>query len=406
MPRFLVLLLLLCTTPPAMAADVTIDTSATIASDGNLFRLPENGRTLLPHRGGDVIKLAQATLGIESIQSALALAGHATISRSWFARNGTLDNSGYDVRGSARYLAARGAIDASGGRARRLVSFEDNRSGSRSIQTIDSASLLLSRAVIGDVRAIAGGGYQRSVNSDPTIALNDYRRINYTIGLGYYSPAGNIVAVQGRMVRSHGLNDRSALIGGQTILYRASFVERSIEARLFYAPSVLCQIDGRIGYTRHRDDSAVAGDFGGITGDATLTLSPRRALRMILRGTRQYDTSSGIFSNGVRVGRLAVNATGEATPAVSITLSADRSWRDFRYDVQSTTPLVGRDERISTVGGSIDYHPSSRWRLVLTGNRGERASSDSRLRYRDTMIALSGTFSFGPGRTASMRAGS
>lgn len=405
MPRSFVLLLLLCGSRPAMAADVTITTSAAIASDSNLFRVPAATRMLLPHGGSDVVKLAQATFGIESIRSTSALAGHATINRSWFAHNGPLDNTGYDVGGSARYLGVRGSIEANGARARRLVSFEDIRSGSRSIQTIDSANLLVSRAVIGDIRAIAGGNYQRSVNSDPTIGRNDYRRINYTVGLGYYSPAGNIAAVQGRVVSSRGLNDRSALIGGQTILYRASFVERSIEARLLYVPSVLCRIDGRIGYTRHRDDSAVAGDFGGLTGDATLTLSPRRAVRITLRATRQYDTSSGVFSNGVRVERLAINATGEASETVSVTVSADRSSRDFRYDVQSTTPLVEREERIGTMGASIDYHPSSSWKIQLTGSRGQRTSSDSRFRYRDTLIALSGTFGFGTNRAASIRSG-
>ncbi len=380
------------------AAEIKVDLTAGGVHDSNLFRLSAPARALATHGGADDIYSASAGVSITSDHDPLSIAAQLAATRSWFAHNKALANTGYAADVALHYRAPRASVDVDGNVVRRLANFEDLRSTtSGSLQTLSGATLEATRSVLGDVRLIGGAGFQRSSNSNPALAIADYNRLSAHGGIGYYSPTGNILAIEGSMVRATGLNDRQSTVGGTLFAYRASFSEQTAALHLFYSPSVLWQIDTRIGYTRHKDKSGVAGDYSGLTGRLDARWVPREALQLHARLSRDFQTSSGVFSNGVKASQIMLEGIGQASPRLTLTLAATRRYRSFRYDLQAPLTLAGHKERIDEGRLTIGYTPSYRFSLLFDAARSTRHSSSAIFRYRDTQLTATLVAHFGPG---------
>lgn len=380
---------------PAGAVRLSYDIAGIMQYEDNLFRLPKAMAGALPHGGGDRIAAVSGSMAIDGGSGDLSFGAKASGQQSWFAHNGYLDNFGYSATAHARYAGQRGSIAIEGGWRHRLTAFEDIRGTARNFQTLASGSTDATMAIGADIRAIGRADIVRSTNSLAAISPNDYRRIGAAAGLGLYSPAGNILSLEGKIETSHGLND-SGTVGGAP--YRSSYVERSIVTRLYWQPSVMWQIDARLGYSWHDDRSVVALDFSGLTGDATVTWSPARAIQIALRGARLYESNSAIFSNGIRNSEIDALFKADITDRANIRVNLRRAWRLFRYDSQAIVPLTLRSEVLTRAAVSLGYRVGPAI-VTLTGAHERRDSPQPDYRFRANVIDLSVSLPFGAAGT-------
>lgn len=366
--------------------------------DDNLFRMNAATAKLQSHGGSDNYRIVQPIVSVEDESGSLTYTASAAASKAWFAHNSFLNNTGYALQGHATYTGERNQFDIQASTQRRLTAFEDLRGSFKSIQKVTNARGEASQSFAGYFRAVGTLSFAQSTSTAAIVAVNDYRRYGGSFGLGYYSPAGNILSVQGEVRRSDGLNDRIAVIGSTPMLYRADYTDKSVFARLLYQPSVLFQVDGRIGYTWHNDRSGVAGDFSGITGSAAAHWSPLRALTIDVKAARQFESNSGIFSNGVRESEVTGAVTAAVTETLSAKVSAGRHWRRFRYDLLTDNPFGAHSEQFNEVAATLSYTPTEMLTLSGSYTHDSRTSSAAIYRFNANVVMLSATLSFGGSR--------
>ena len=383
------LMLALCASAPGHAADVSAVTSVQGSLDSNIFRIPADLKRQIGKSASDRIATAQGGLMLDMNWQDVRVQGHATAQYMAFARNTDLNNFGYDLGASAAKQGSISSLSFDGSSQRRLTSFQDVRSTARSIQSLTTVHGVTTRSVLGDFRLILGGDYARSTNTDPRISLADYSRYGIRFGFGYYSPIGNVAAVEGRIARSAGLTDSPVTINGGTGFYRSSYVEKSIEAHLLYKPSVLLSFDGRIGIADHRDRSIFHQDFTKPIGDIQLTWTPRPSLQFSIEGRRAFQSSSALLSNGVRTTSARISAMLQVTDRLQLSADYNKVWSNFLVSVTQAGLGAGHKEATGTAEGQLTYDPGGRFAVQLSASHGERTSPDRFYRYEQTQVSIS-----------------
>ena len=384
----------------ASAADLSATASVQGESDSNIFRIPAGLERQLAKPASDRIVTAQGLLTLDKDWNDLRIDGHAAALYTAFAHHADLDNFGYDIGANAARQGSVSSIVFAGSAQRRLASTQDVRNTGRSIQSIADAQGLVTRSLLGDFRAILGGDFTQNTDSDPRIAVSDYRRFGVRFGFGYYSPSGNVAAIEGRVARSRGLNDSPLAIGGVTGRYRSSYSERSVEGHLLYRPSVLLAFEGRIGVSDHRDHSIFHQDFTKPIGDVKLSWSPRETIEVSLAGQRSFQSSSGILSNGVRTTSATAATALQITNSLRLTADYRRSWSTYLVTVTQNGLAAGHREQIGTIEGQLAYSPGTRFTVLFDALHGQRTSPDAVYRYRQTVLSATLLTRFGPGSTS------
>ena len=382
---------LLAVAVPARALDWGILGGLAAAHENNLFRLP-----------GDVPGASDTTV---SIGSGLVLDmpgrtfdahAEADVRRTWFARNPGLDNTGYGVSAEA---SATGPLqlDASARRDRRLSNFGDIRADVRNIQTLTTLDSQARLAVAGDFRAVIGGSLVRSTNSSAEVSFSDYQSTGFSAGAGYYSPAGNHIALLFTRLDGRGLADRLIDLGPglAPLLYRQSYVQGELGMRVHVAPSALTSADIHIGHVDRNDRSALHKDLNGVIGDVAVTWKPRRTIDVTIRAGRQLQSDSYVYSDSVRedFASLALRDRVTRTLTAGLTYSWDR--QRFVYDIQAPVPLEPRADRRQTVRVTLARALTPHLDLELEGRHEWRLSTDSAFRYADTGASLTLSAHFG-----------
>lgn len=373
---------------PASAVQLHYDFTATSMLDDNLFRLAAANRDLLGRDAKDWVNQASALIGLDQQWSNWDLSASAMAERTWFKHNDFLNNTGYDLEGELSRKGDRSSIDLTAGSRRQLSSFNDIHTIARNVQSITNVRGELTEEIAGRMRLIGAAAFAQSTNSSDLIALSDYRRWTFTGGLGYYSPTGSILALQGEVRRSNGLSDRAALVGNNLIAYRADYTDKSINLRALYTPSVVWQLDSKIGYTWHKDRSGIASDFSGITGNANVRWSPLRSLVVNLKASRAFENTSGLFANGIKESHASVGVQNMITKSVAVQVSAERIWRTYRYDLSGNDTLSGHKERLNRLNANLSYEWNSHITLAGLISHQKRTSASSAYRFSETMGSL------------------
>lgn len=380
---------------PAAAADLSALASVQGATDSNVYRLPADLKAQFGKNSSDRSLTAEAILLLDLSRNNLRIQGHAAAQRTIFARNKDLNNLGYDFGLSLKHQQAISSITVDAGSVRRLTSYQDVRSTARSIQTLSTVSGSATRAILGDFRLIAGGDFSRSTNTDPLVAVNDYQRYGVRVGFGYYSPAGNIAAIEAHLTRSRGLESQAFVLNGAPIGYRSSYDERSIEGHLLYQPSILLQFEGRLGIARHTDKSGLNQNFSGVIGAATAQWSPRDTLQFSIVANRSFQTTSAILSNGVRASTLKIGGLTQVTSSLSISADYKQAWRNFLVGPLFNQLAPAHKERIGTAEADLTYSPAGRYSLSFHAERSKRDSAQQNYRYNETIVTATLALRFG-----------
>lgn len=383
----------------ARAAEITAYTGATLQYDSNLFRAADDSVTPGVSRDErSLIAMAGAEVALGDEEFGGGLDGR--LFHQWFDKNSYLDFLGYSLSGN---VAKNGpvvqiALDAK--QDRRLSSFSDIRTTQRNLQTLTRLNGDVSVSAFGDWRLMAGGSMTRSSNSAALVESNDFRQIGGRVGIGYYSPLGNILALRFTHLRGKGLNSRLVLIDGVDQLFRQDFKENGGEVLVKYAPSVATAISARLGYVDRRDDSVFDNDLKGIVARITADWSPRETIRIKLDAGRRLETESYIYADAVKVTYGGISGEADVTPDVTAKAGFQYTRQRFSYDIQAFVPLQGRTEHLKVLSAGIEYQPAQRFGLSLEGSRELRDSNAAGFDYDANVVRLTGLIKFGAGAQA------
>lgn len=379
----------------ASAAEIQAYGGGKVQYESNLFRQADGAVGPSPRARSDRLYSALAGLSLSSQNETMDASLSAAASRNWFDRNSYLDFTGYTLKGSLKKDWTAIHIDVDGTQDRRLSAFSDVRTNDRNIQTLTMLRGEAGAAVAGDWRILLGGSLVRSANSAVAVESSDYRRVGLKAGFGYYSPAGNVIALQFTRATGRGLHAQTISEGGQTLLYRQDYTESGAELTLLYAPSVATSLQLQLGYVDRSDHSVFDNDFDGVIGQATFNWTPRDTLRFTLNAGRRLESESYIYSDAVRVNYANVGAEGDIGPGITLKAGFQFTRQRYAYDVQAPTPLQARTERLKIASGGIDYAPGDRFRLTLEASREMRSASQPGYDYNANVVRLTGKLNFG-----------
>ena len=387
-----------CAGAPALAAEVTAQGGVKLQYDSNLFRINEDAVTPGSSRDERSV-LATAGLATELGDEEFGGSLEGNLFRQWFDKNGYLDFTGYSLAGDVRKDGPTLQIALDAKRDRRLSSFSDIRTTERNLQTLTRINGDVSLTAFGDWRLLTGASLTRSVNSAALVKSSDYRQIGARVGIGYYSPLGNIFALRFTHSDGRGLNSSTILVDGVERLYRQNFTENGGEVLVQYAPSVASSLTARIGYVDRQDDSVFDNDYSGIVARFTADWRPRDTIRVTFDAGRRLDTESLIYADAVKVTYAGITAQGDISPDLTATAGFQYTRQRFSYDIQAPVPLQERTENLKILSAGLSYQPAQRFGLSLEGSREMRSSNLDSFGYDANVVRLTGLVKFGPGAT-------
>lgn len=362
------------------AAEVTPRGSGTLAFTDNVFRLPESTAVQPGDARADATARINVGGSLRSEEGNWTLTGDAEVNRLAFARNARLDTTGYRLEAAAehRTAVANGSLLVQW--TRQLTPFSDVRTFAASRQQVLVATGNYSRNVLGDFRLIGSVDYLRSVNSSRELRGNDVARTSFGGGAGYFSPTGNILAVQADLRDATGLNAVPVVANGRAGDYRSSSRETRVYARLHLEPSALLQFDGEFGYARHDDRSLFDGDFSGSIWNAVSSWTPRPAVRMRAALRRAFEAEDGLYTNGLAVRSADLSIDADLTARLTLRGMLGLRDRNFRFDpLAQAAPRNDRYVRAAlTAGGDIGRIA----RLEVTAAREKRTATLLDQRYK------------------------
>jgi hypothetical protein len=341
---------------PARAANGSLSANASTQYDDNIFRVQNSVRKQLPHNGADIITTIGASGNGSAEVGSVKLNAQADVLQTNYVHNNGLASLAYDLNFDSRYEAEHGDANVTFTQSRKASSFDETVVGSNNLQTLSSANIQVSRDIIGDIRGVAGVVLSRYRNSSSALAAADYDERDANAGIAYYSPAGNILALEGHFVSSRGLHDRSYVIGDTAIAYRTDYAEQSVDLRTQWQPSPIWKLEGMVGYGFHHDRSGLQGDQNGPIGKAKVTWSPRESLHVIVSGERSFRSASDLFANGVQYTQVGGAARADLTDHVNFNLGLNYAQTHYLYDVQAPNIFaLTRTDRLTIASTKLGY---------------------------------------------------
>lgn len=320
-------------------------------------------------------------------------AGH-----EWYRHNSDLDNFNYSAqlgvtRESGGIVGMR--IDALSRRS--LSSYADIRTRVRNVQDLQRITGEFTLPITPEFRIVATPEFTQSKNSSSFVNINDFRQYGSGIGLGWFSPIGNSVAVTISRNYTDGLRNRLIQVPDSLpVNSPIDLVDTELGVNLRYAPSILTMIEANVGIVRRNDRSILDNDYTGPSGEVTLRYNPRASLGFSLTAGRRLEAQSYVFVDSVRSDYVSGNVTAQVLDRLTLAGSVDYSTRVFRYD-----PLAGgvltqdRKERLWRIEGRADYRLLDR--IMLGGRVGyeHRNSNVAFGGYRAMTVAATASFAFG-----------
>lgn len=320
-------------------------------------------------------------------------AGH-----EWYDRNPNLNNFNYTAQvGVTRETGGIVGLRLDALSQRSLSSYADVRTRVRNVQDLQRVTGEFTLPITPEFRLVANPEYTQSQNSASFIKVNDFRQYGVGVGVGWFSPIGNSVAVTVSRRYTDGLNDRFVPISDtSTVTSRIDLVDTGVAVRLRYAPSILTMIEANVGIIRRDDRSILNNDYTGPSGEVVLRYEPRASLKFSLTTGRRLEAQSYVFVDSVRSDYAAAAVTAQVLDRLTLNGRVDVGNRLFRYDPLAQTILVqNRKERTFRLNGAADYRLFDR--VMLGGRVGydQRRSNIEFGDYKAMTIAATVSVAFG-----------
>lgn len=314
-------------------AEVQILAGGGVRHETNLFRLSRDASDRLGLRRSDTIGLAQASLNAVFHPSNFDAQIRLRAGKDWYVRNSNLDNFNYQAElGLTRQTNGTFGFDLQARTDRRLTSFGDIRSRLRNIQKFYRITNSTSYAITPDIRIVLDPAYTQNENSAASLRSSDYRQYGAGVGLGYFSPMGNSVAVTVTRRYTKGLRRRPILLAGGIVDSRIDVVDNSVDLKLRYDPSIFTSVIGQLSYVKRNDQSVLDNDYHGPSGSITLIYKPRDSLRMRLTAGRRLDSQSYLFIDSVRNDYIDFNVDMKIYGGAVANLGAEYYRRSFDFN--------------------------------------------------------------------------
>jgi exopolysaccharide biosynthesis operon protein EpsL len=248
----------------------------------------------------------------------------------------------------------------------------------------------------------AGANYTTVSNSAPSVDpntgvaspnVNDYNQLGFSLGTRYITPSGNSVGVT--------LQSWNARFPNQVPVEGSEFNNAYRETRLAtffdWIFSGASKIDGNIGYVVRRHDDLPERDFHGVTGAAGWTWTPSDKTSVRLAAARTLGGLEDLTVTYARTYTLSVNPSYQLTGKVRLNGIAQYQNVAFLGDTGIpgvTSPLVGRVDRIGTLGAGLTYQATRTLQFGLNYAFSHRNSNVPSADFNDQLVSLTGQLRF------------
>lgn len=366
--------------------------------ESNLFRQSKDlPRVAGESRADNVVSLGgtvTADIHPGSFDALLQLdAGH-----EWYDRNPNLDNFNYSAQaGITRETGGIVGLRLDALSQRSLSSYADIRTRVRNVQDLQRVTGEFTLPITPEFRLVANPEFTQSQNSASFVKINDYRQYGVGVGVGWFSPIGNSIAVTVSQRYTDGLEDRRIPVeDGTLVSSRIDLVDTGVAVRLRYAPSILTMVEANVGIIRRNDRSVLNNNYTGPSGEVTLRYEPRASLKFSLSAGRRLEAQSYLFVDSVRSDYAAGTVWIQVLDRLALNGRVDVGRRVFRFDpLAGTIVTQNRNERTFRLNGSADYRIYDR--IMLGGRVGyDRRSSNLQFGgYEAVTVAATASIAFG-----------
>ena len=375
-------------------AEVQVQAGGGYRYEDNLFRLPKGRSILADGKRSDRIASVNGQIDADFHPDDYDGTLTAVIANDWYARNTRLNNFNYSLGlNVARRPGAKLDIVANAESDRRLSSFTDLTSAIRNIQALQRFSATVTYPISPDIRIVTVPEYQRSTNSSDRLNSNDYNRYGGGVGLGYYSPIGNSIAVTVSRRQTDGIRDRLVFVGGIVQNAKINIVDTSIDVRLNYRPSTFTTITATVSYVDRNDKSVLNNNYHGPAGNVAFIYEPRETLRAQVDVGRLLDTQSYLFVDSIRTDYVDGSVDAVVADNIQAGLRAAYQRRRFLYD-----PLSGQSNRIERIyrfTASVSWLVLERLNLSVSAFHEHRSANYQFGNYNANVVQGTATFVLG-----------
>jgi len=241
-----------------------------------------------------------------------------------------------------------------------------------------------------------------SSNSLAALSSLNYRQWGGEIGLGYFSPIGNAIALTVGREKASGKESDLISVQGQLLDFRTDLVDDLIALTVHYVPSPIFQISSRIAYAKRVDHGPIPADFKGLVGDFTLTYAPREGMSLKLRAARQLSSQSYLFINGQKTDIVAGEANGLIGRRIALKLSATYTNQNLGQSLNHNIGLnsasgngSGSNNRLLWFSGQVSRDIADRSSLSLIARHDVRFGGGFYQPYTENALRLIFTYGFG-----------
>lgn len=367
--------------------------------EDNLFRLskPVSRALNLPRSDNAFSVTANGDVDFHPGDFDVTLSG--TVGHEWYDRNSDLDNFFYRAEANvARAPGASVGFNLNARTDRRLSSFADVRSQQRNIQTLHRISNETTFPITPDIRLVLQPDYVESQNSSRQNKVNDFRQYGGGVGIGYYSPLGNSVALTVSRRYTDGLEDRPVLVGGGLVNSKINLVDTGINLRVRYAPSVITSISADLSYIDRKDRSVLGRDYKGPAGSVTIDYRPRESLSAALTVGRRLDAQSFLFVDSIRTDFIDVSGRAIVADRVRAEASASYYRRRYNFDPTFAPTLIDRRDKTLRLTAGLGYRLFDHIDLGVSGAYERRRTNFVNEDYSAKSVQLTASYTFGSGR--------
>lgn len=375
---------------------ISLTAGLSLMRDSNVLRLSDNATVPAGYgtdKRGDLYMLGSLGIAFDRMISQQRLQAYADVNGYKYREYDDSDNIGYRAGVNYDWVIGRPLFGRVGLRTARVQPQVQDRLVSqpgleRNRVNTQTAYLDGGFRFTPNWSIIAGWELERWRNSSRVYEDTDLDQNSFEAGVRYAPGTGAEFDLVFRRTNGDFKNDRLFADDGTAYLVpiqRQDFKQNALLARVAYKPSEDSRIAGRIGYTKRTYDSANVRDFSGVTTGIDVDWAQTGNLMWRFSVSRDIVpdisamTSAYADARGFRVAPT-IQATGK------IKLMPFLSYTDYRYD--GDTGTVRRNDKLTSLGLTVDYEIRRNLHALFDLRRDERNSSLDTLDYTANLIGV------------------
>lgn len=327
--------------------------------DSNIYRLPDDAPEIGDRDDNLLLLAVGAQSRIESGQQRYEFnaeinrtlfeahdeldytGGRALAQWDWATPNGTTGTLAYAFLRSLRDFANQPGVD----RVRDL----------RTEHRLDADALF---ALAGPYR-VGIRGQLADIAFDPTERL-DLQRTVIGLNVGYASPTGSIVGLDAELMQGRYDTNKNA-----------DFDEFTVGPTLAWRPTESTDVDGRIGYTKRDNKSALREDYDAVTGELAIRFNNQAGRRLTARVYRDITNLGDEVAEYALITGISVEPAWQLSGALDLRLRATYEQRDF----QATEAATNRKDDVVAAGAFVDWNLRRNVTVTFGGDMQRRSSN-------------------------------